>query len=277
MYFYFFLEIINYGGLKMHIENLSLWLKTTKKPDPIELKEDIQIDTAIIGGGITGLTTALLLAEKGIKAAVFEANEIGNGATGFTTAKITMQHGLIYSHLLNHLDEDTARKYAQINQEAFSNIKRVIQNYNVDCHYVTANSNVYASNKNSVDNILREYTVAKNLGLDVEYEENISLPFKAYANVSLKNQGMFHPKKYINDIAKVLKNNHVQIFEHTRIVEIDKDRCCTLLTHQGYTIKANKVIIATKYPILNKKKMMFAKLYVERSYVIACQMPNFTK
>jgi ribulose 1,5-bisphosphate synthetase/thiazole synthase len=73
----------------------SLW-KSSITTTPYEaLLNDLSVDVAIVGGGITGLTTAYLLKRSGVKVAVLEKNRIGSGTTGGTTGKVTSQHGLI--------------------------------------------------------------------------------------------------------------------------------------------------------------------------------------
>ena len=70
----------------------SYWIKSTPETDYPSLNEDINVDVAIVGGGIVGITAGYLLKKQGIKVAIIEASRIVQGATGFTTAKITSQH-----------------------------------------------------------------------------------------------------------------------------------------------------------------------------------------
>lgn len=78
----------------------SIWQKECRFEKREQLKKDINADVVIIGAGMAGLLTAVLLKEKGIEAVVLEANEIASGQTQNTTAKITSQHALIYDYLL---------------------------------------------------------------------------------------------------------------------------------------------------------------------------------
>src|SRR3954467_6158389 len=76
-----------------------------------KLTEDISVDVAIVGAGITGITAAYLLSKEGLKVALVEAGGVLNGTTGHTTAKITAQHGLLYDELIQHFGEEKARLY----------------------------------------------------------------------------------------------------------------------------------------------------------------------
>ena len=76
-----------------------------------KLNEDITVDVAIVGAGITGITTAYLLSKEGVKVALLEAGSVLNGTTGHTTAKLTAQHDILYDELINHFGEEKARQY----------------------------------------------------------------------------------------------------------------------------------------------------------------------
>lgn len=67
------------------------------------MEEDITVDVAIVGGGITGITTGCLLKRAGLKVAIMEADRIARGTSGHTTAKITSQHGLIYDKIATQI------------------------------------------------------------------------------------------------------------------------------------------------------------------------------
>ena len=72
----------------------SIWSQTcelTKRP---ALSKDIEVDVAVIGGGMAGILTAWQLERAGVRTVVLEADKIGGGQTKNTTAKITSQHGM---------------------------------------------------------------------------------------------------------------------------------------------------------------------------------------
>ena len=78
----------------------------------------MRVDTAVVGGGIAGVTTADKLAATGQTVALLERVPILNGVTGHTTAKVTSLHGLIYDHLIDDFGIERAQQYAQANQAA---------------------------------------------------------------------------------------------------------------------------------------------------------------
>ena len=86
-------------GLKNNPE--SYWISSIKVPDFPVLDKEVEVDIAVVGGGIAGITTAFLLKEAGFTVALVEARKLLHGTTGHTTAKVTSQHRLIYNYLIN--------------------------------------------------------------------------------------------------------------------------------------------------------------------------------
>lgn len=87
----------------------SYWQDSVQFPAFPSINEDIEVDVAIIGGGITGVTSAYLLTQEGLKVALVEADRLMTGTTGNTTAKLTAQHGLFYDELISHFGEEKAK------------------------------------------------------------------------------------------------------------------------------------------------------------------------
>ncbi|MGR4032334.1 FAD-binding oxidoreductase, partial [Bacillus sp. ZZQ-131] len=97
---------------------LSYWIESTQFPTFPRLSENIKAKVAIIGAGITGITTAYLLAKEGIDVVLIDSGRILNGTTGHTTAKVTAQHDLIYDELINHFGVEKAGLYYESNNQA---------------------------------------------------------------------------------------------------------------------------------------------------------------
>lgn len=248
---------------------LSYWIASTPKTEYPALTEDLIVDTAIIGGGIAGISSAYFLNKEGIKMAVIEADRILKGTTGHTTAKITSQHGLIYNKIKNQMSEELARQYALANETAIGVIGQIASENKIECDYIPQSAYIYTLQDGFVDKIYDEARLASDLGIKAEYLEEIPLPFSIKAAVRFDNQAQFHPRKFLLALAEKISDNGCKIFEQSRVVNIEEDSRYVLITDQGKKITAEKVIIASHYPFYNKPALYFTRIYAERSYVVA--------
>src|SRR4051794_30953684 len=110
----------------------SLWLATASKTSYDELSRDVTVDVAVVGGGIAGLTTALLLKREGARVAVLEAREVGSGVTGCTTAKVSALQSTIYSTIRSHKGSDAAAVYAEASRAAVELVAALVDEEGID-------------------------------------------------------------------------------------------------------------------------------------------------
>lgn len=247
----------------------SYWMASTPKTDYPVLNKDIKVDIAIIGGGIVGISSAYMLNKKGLKVAIIEADRIVQGTTGHTTAKITSQHGLIYNKIKTQMSMEMAKQYADANESAIRMIEKIAKENDIECDYVPESAYDYTLRDGYIEKISDEVKVASSLGIKATYLEETPLPFKVKAAVRFDNQAQFHPRKFLLSLAEKITGNGSQIFEQSRIVDIEEDDGYILITNQGIKVTAEKVIIASHYPCNNKPGMYFARIYPERSYIVA--------
>lgn len=236
----------------------SLWQATSQLPKFPQLKDDIKTDVLIVGGGIAGILTAYLLHQQGVNYIIVEKERICSHTTHNTTAKITFQHGLIYSKIIKQSGLESAKKYLNANKSALEKYAELCKN--IDCNYELKDNYVYSTdNRNTLENELK---VLEKIGCKAEFHEKISLPIKTVGAVKVPNQAQFNPLKFISSIAKELN-----IYENTFVREMIGNTAVT----DYAKIKADKVIIATHFPFINKHGSYFLKLYQHRSYVIALE------
>lgn len=228
------------------------------------LKTDIKTDVLVIGGGIAGILCAYQLSRAGIDYVLVEAKELCSGITKNTTAKITLQHGLIYDKMFRRFGEENTGLYLKANQTALEQYKTLC--HQIDCDFEQQSSYVYSlADRRKLE---REAEILNKLGIDAEFRTDLNLPFPVSGAVQVKNQAQFHPLKFIAAISENLR-----IFEHTKVLELAPGKAVTT----GGTISAEKIIIATHFPVLNKHGGYFFKLYQHRSYVLALKNAPYTE
>lgn len=236
----------------------SIWNENVDRPDFPTLKKDMKTDVLIIGGGIAGILTAYFLQEKGVPYILAEKDKICGGTTGNTTAKITFQHGLIYNKIVRGSGLKNAETYLRANQTAFEKYAELCKN--IDCDYEIKNNYVYSADDRQ--KLEDEMNALSKIGYNAVLADNLPLPIKTAGAVCFKDQAQFHPLKFLFSIAKDLK-----IYEHTFVREMIGTMA---VTNHG-KINADKVIVATHFPFINKHGSYFVKLYQHRSYVIALE------
>ncbi|WP_078393094.1 FAD-dependent oxidoreductase [Shouchella patagoniensis] len=251
-------------------ELTSIWQMSSHHKAYPPLQSDIEVDVAVIGGGITGITTAFLLTEAGKNVAVFDANQFGRGTTGHTTAKLTIQHDIIYDELLSHLGEEKAGQYYQSQNAALSFARQLVQKENISCGFSNEDAYLYATTHHGEHRLRREKKAYE--ALDIPHEFVTSTPVELGARAALKvpNQAQFHPLLFLTHLCDKMSEKGAQLFEETLCINVShKKDSVTVQTDKGHTITANKVIAATHFPFVDGGGLYMTRLKADRSYVVA--------
>lgn len=252
-------------------EKSSVWLSTVDRPRWPALDADIEVDVAVVGGGITGLTTAWLLQREGARVAVVEANRIASGTSGGTTGKVTSQHGLKYAKLIERHGEGVARKYAAANQHAIDLIEKLAVETGADCRFERAPSFVYTREPARRGAIQAENTASVRLGLPATLTTAIDLPFSIELALRFDDQAHFHPGKYLMALARSIVDNGGALYEDTRVTSVEGRRSGVTLSTAAGTVSAGHAVIATLLPIVDAGGF-FAKTSPSLAYGVAAHV-----
>ncbi len=246
----------------------SLWLDTTVPTVFEPLQEDLKVEVAVLGGGIVGVTAALLLRDAGLDVALIDATRIGHGVTGHTTAKVTSLHGLIYTKLARKVGKEAARDYGHANEEGIDLVAGMVERLEIDCEFRRRDNFTYAEEERDRSKLETEAELAAELGLPAELVETVDLPFPTAGAVKFRNQAEFHPLRYLYALTEHLAESGVHIFEGTRARKVKDGTPCRVLTASGPSITADRVIVATHFPFPDRG-LFFARQFPSRSYVVA--------
>ncbi len=249
----------------------SYWIATTPGTKYPSLKEEIRVDSAVLGGGIAGITAAKMLKDAGQKVAIIEAGRIVEGVTGHTTAHISSSQGFHYKHLIDSFGEDKARICAESCLASIEKIVEMVQRNGIDCDLARPSEYFYAERSEDADRLRDEYHACMRLGLPVSFKDSAPLPFENYGAVQFADQAQFHPRKYLISLAELIHGDGSFIFENTRASGVKEgEGSCIVKTDAG-DLKATDVIVATHFPILNNG-MLFARMEPIRSYVLGIEV-----
>lgn len=255
----------------MNADTLSYWKLTATGENYPPLKKDTETEVLIIGGGITGVTCAYCLAQKGLRPVLIEAEALCSGTTGNTTGKVTIQHDIFYSNTINKYGEEAAREYALSQTEALDFVRRAVEREGIDCQLQDSVAYVYASTEWDVETLEKEYEAAKRIGIDAELIEVSDFPPGNHGLLGFKNQAVFHPVRYVNGLARAAAAKGAEIYCGTKAVRLDNKETKIISCENGVTIRARHLVMATQYPFYDGPNLFYNRLYPKRAYGVAVE------
>ncbi|HEY6161491.1 MAG TPA: FAD-dependent oxidoreductase [Bacteroidia bacterium] len=211
------------------------------------LRGEAKADVVIIGGGITGLTAAMLLSEAGKKVIVLEALQVGKGTTGNSTGNLYVTVDEHLSGIRKKWSTEVMRTVVQSREAAIDLIENRIKKYSLQCDFFRTGFNYFSEKleREAQDFIQKESEAIADAGLIPNITENPPLPFPVKKMLSVEGQAQFHPLKYAQELAKALQKNCI-IHEHSKVIDYNEDEG-TVRTGEG-TVKADHIIMATHTP-----------------------------
>ena len=238
------------------VRHESYWNATAPASAFPALSGEIEVDVAIIGGGIVGVTTARMLKDRGLSFALVEARRIGEEVTGKSTAKITSQHNIAYTEIERKFGEEEAQIYADANEAGLQAIVDFAERFAIDCELARCPAFTFTREEKEVGRIEKEVELARILGLPASPTRDTGLPFDVLAAMRWDDQARFHPVKYVKGLAATLPGEGGHVFEQSRVIDWAPDR---IATGTG-TVRARHVVMATHLP-LGQTGLFYAEAY----------------
>ena len=209
------------------------------------LEGEIDVDVAIIGGGIVGVSAARALKDRGLTVALVEARRVGHGVSGKATAKVTSQHGLRYTTIAKKFGEEEARLYADAQETGLRTIEEMIGRFGLDADFERKPAFVYTREEGHVGDLEKEVELARKLGLPASLTRDTGLPYEVLAAMRCENQAQFHPVKYVAGLAATIPGDGCHVFEDSRVTDWEPTG---IKTAKG-AIRARHVMMATNLPL----------------------------
>lgn len=234
------------------------------------LTADLTVDVAVVGGGITGLTCALILAEAGKRVALLEARQVGAGVSGATTAHATEVIDTRYYELESKFGREQAALVRASSRDAIELIAAFCSAAPLDCGFRRLSGYLLAETGSQAEKLAAELTAAERAGLAVERAE-APVSWRTAAALRFANQAQFQPAAYLVALTDRARKAGVLIFENTPVLDVDRKQS-SLLTESGKSVRAEALVLATHAPFV--KTGLELKLAQYRSYLVAGPCPN---
>ena len=243
------------------------WDRTAGHTDFPALSGAVNVDVAVVGGGIVGVTAARALKDLGLTVAVVEALRVGKGVTGRSTAKVTSLHRLKYQTLQRKFGESGAKLYAEAQEAGRRKIAKFASLHAIDCDLQPKAAYTYTREERNVSSIEEEVEIARRLGLQAEFVRDTDLPFDVKAAIRLPEQAQFHPSNYLVGLAGTIPGDGSHLFENSRVVDWGPRYAKT----EGGEVKAGCVVMATHLP-LGQIGGYYARAYPKAEPLVAAKI-----
>jgi glycine/D-amino acid oxidase-like deaminating enzyme len=233
----------------------SWWLREALADDPGEpaspLRGDARADVAILGGGYTGMWTALHLTElePGVDVAIVEQDICGGGASGRNGGFVNSFWGDLH-YLVERFGDDPAIELCEAGEESIRAIGRFLDQHGIDAWFRSDGEYVVAASDGQVGHWARDLTLADELGVSEHFQvlepeemrSRISSPV-FHGALYRKVGATVHPARLARGMRRVLMERGVRIFEDTSVTRFGTGDPAVVETPGG-TIRAGAAVVA---------------------------------
>ena len=249
----------------------SLWLATRPvAPRSAPFEPGRRYDTAVVGAGITGLATAVLLARAGQRVVLIEKSGIGAVTTGHTTAKLSLLQGLSLSRVRSHQGDEVLAAHVSANLAGQEWLLGFLDAHGVGYQRRTAYT--YATTVAGEELLTDELAASRAAGLPVTRADDTGLPYEVRAAIQLPDQVQFHPMDVLAALLAEFESLGGVLHVGVRVHGLRMGTPCTVVTLAG-DVDADHVVLATGTPIVDRGAH-FARLKALRSYALALEVPG---
>jgi glycine/D-amino acid oxidase-like deaminating enzyme/nitrite reductase/ring-hydroxylating ferredoxin subunit len=234
----------------------------TSLPGFPAIAHDTTVDVAVIGAGLTGITTAVLLMQQGLRVALIERDRVGGVDTRRTTAHLTQVTDTRLSELVSTVGEDRARASWDAGRAAIEQIAALVSQYGIGCEFTRVPGWLHvpagataAEARTAAEDLQADVHQAVRFGFDVRMVDRT--PLIEAAAMRIEDQGVFHPHRYLDGLLRRLMAGGCTIFEHT---EAHLGQARGVVHCGSYTVRAGAVVVATHNPLHGREGSLSAEL-----------------
>jgi glycine/D-amino acid oxidase-like deaminating enzyme/nitrite reductase/ring-hydroxylating ferredoxin subunit len=263
------------------MRNVPVWIDDTPIRKFPKLQRNINADVLVVGGGVTGITTAYLLKKAGSTVALIERERVASIDTGHTTAHLTYVTDVQLQQLVRSFGKYHAQAAWDAGAAAIDEIERIAEEEEIECEFGRVPSYLHApvgaSSKKEALSLKKEADLAAKLGFEAAYLN--AAPYFNLPAVRFANQAKFHPRKYLRSLAAKIPGSSSHVFEKSAASEFDPKKRRVKVNRNW--ISFDRLVMATNNPLVGFAGMTAAtffqtKLSLDTSYAFGARVPPNT-
>jgi glycine/D-amino acid oxidase-like deaminating enzyme/nitrite reductase/ring-hydroxylating ferredoxin subunit len=228
-------------------------------------------DVVIVGGGITGITTGLLLQRAGKSVLIAEAHNLGYGTTGGTTAHLNTIMDNPYDKIIKNFNKEKAKLVAKAIRQSLELFRQNIQELKIDCGYREQPGYLYSQDEQQSKELDEIFEASKTCGVEVSVSNTIPVKVPFEKALEFPGQACLHPTRYIYALAKSFEDAGGIIAQDCRITGVEENDVLDISSSRG-PIKASNLIYATHIP--PGVNVLHFRCAPYRSYAMAVKLKN---
>ena len=261
------------------LDTTPYWAAGQSSPVYSPLDHDEHADVVVVGGGITGLTTAYLLATAGRRVVLLERASLGDIDTGHTSAHLTMVTDTRLSELVERLGRPHAQAVWDAGLAAIQQIDTIVRAGGIDCDFDWVDGYLHAPpgspQADQADAFRSEAALAADLGFDAAFVEDV--PLVGGPGIRIDDQARIHPRRYLAGLAQAVVAAGGHIYERSAVETFSAEPLG--VTANGFAVTADDIVVATHNPLVGLSSLPAATLFQTKlalytSYVLAARVPK---
>ena len=228
-----------------------LWERTAPPPAATaKLAGDVGADVAVVGGGFTGLSAALHLAERGIAVAVLEAVEIGHGAAGRSTGMVNAGLWVMPSVLKETLGPVYGGRIMDLLRNSPRTVFDIVDKYGIACELKRVGTIHCGEGHKGADEIWERARQWQALGAPVHLLEGAELRAKTGTSVypcgllDLR-AGTIQPLAYVRGLSRAALTAGARVFTGSPVERIAREGSLWHLATPGGSVRAKWAVLST--------------------------------
>lgn len=236
---------------------------------------DLECDVCVVGGGITGCSTALHLAERGYDVVLVEGNSIGWGASGRSGAQVIFGFARDIDRIARLVGAEDARRLWTLALEGVQLVKTLVAKHGIACDWRAGQIHVAIKERQRVELRAYQRLLAKTYHYPLDLVEDDALhallhSARYIAGLYDSQSGHLHPLNYTLGLATAARRAGVRVFENSRVERYTSSPTPMVMTAKG-RITARQVVFAGNAYLANLVPSLAQKIMPVGTYIVATE------